>query len=436
MRVQWKSRALLAILLIAPLALAGATRAHAQIVITPAAPTSPNTGSGFPVGNPVPGLFALLPGDDYTVTGSEITTGDIFVAPAAAAGAATLNISSGVNITASPAGGIIGPGSTSALVVNGGGQGQPFANSNRPTAITVNIGTTAAPATGVNLTSSGQGVIWLQGPNATLNVVGASPGAVMITGAGQAIPGGSISAGTNQEATAVTVQQGATANITNATLNLNSPPGFQQASEMALCVGGCGLSGSFGPPPNGGNGGNATLNNVVINDTTNTSAGIWASRTGTTLTMTGGSINLLPGSDNSQAVHADINARPVLNNVAITTDGANSVGALARTFEPGNTGIPGGFASGIITLNQGSSITTNGANSTGVLAAGAGLARAGNSTTGAVTSVNPSQIILNGTDAVPIDITTNGMNSTALAVCSCSQVSFSDPFFGPTFVQW
>jgi len=151
--------------------------------------------------------------------------------------------------------------------------------------------------------------------------------------------------------------------------------------------------------------------------------------------MTGGSINLLPGSDNSQAVHADINAMPVLNNVAITTDGANSVGALARTFEPGNTGTPGGFASGIITLNNGSSITTNGANSTGVLAAGAGIPRVGNSPSGAPTGVfPPSQIILDGT-AAPIDITTNGMNSTALAVCSCSQVAFSDPNFGPTFVQ-
>jgi hypothetical protein len=402
-RFQWQSGALLTILVIVPLLLAASDRANAQ-------------------------ALPLPPGATTDFTGVETAAGDVFRAPVAPAGAGTvLNITGPAMITTSP------NGTDSAIVVNGGGLGQNTGtgnNNNQPTNITVNV-----TGTGVNLASSGQSVIWLVGSGATLNATGASgPGDLMFTGSGTATPA-RPGVGGSQEATAVTVQNGATANITNATLNLNSPPGFQQAAEMALCVGGCGLSGSVGPPPNGGNGGNATLNNVVINSTTNTSAGIWASRTGK-LTMTGGSINLLPGSDNSQGVHADINAMPVLNGVAITTDGANSVGALARTFEPGNTGTPGGFASGIITLNDGSSITTNGANSTGVLAAGAGVPRVGNQANGAPTGVfPPSQIMLNGTAAVPIDITTNGMNSIALAVCSCSQVSFSDQNFGPTFLQ-
>src|SRR5262249_18880142 len=147
---------------------------------------------------------------------------------------------------------------------------------------------------------SGQAVIWLTGPNAMMTAAGASfPSDLMFVGEGMAFPG-NLPSSTNQEATVITVQNGATANLTNATLTFDGPPGFQPASEMALCVGGCGLSGAVGDSITpGGVGGNASLNNVDIIDNATQSAGIWVSRTGT-MTMTGGSITLGPNTANSQ----------------------------------------------------------------------------------------------------------------------------------------
>ena len=416
-RVQSKSSALPIILLTAALDFAAATGANGQTTVTTTLNIPPNPATGFPV--------TLGAGSTVNVGGNTTidpgTTGNIFNAPTSGS-AATLNINSGlgapgpITIIAGPPTAPTAP--MSSLVVNGGGTGQPFMNNNTPSAINVDI-----TGSGVNLSSSGQAVIWLNGPAATLTATGStgSPGDLVFSGTGRAFPN-NLPNSTNQEATAITVQNGAMATLTNATLNFNGPPAFQQAAESVLCVGACGLTGSYGSSTTpGGIGGTAILNNVVINDSANTSAGLWVSRTGEMM-MTGGSINLGPGAVNGQGVHADINGRPILNNVAITTMGDNSVGAVARTFEPGNAGqFFGQFAAGIITLNAGSSITTTGADSTGALAAGAGIPKAGNSATGAVIGTFPSEVIFNGTADMPANITTMGLDSTALSVCACGQ---------------
>src|SRR5262249_7175731 len=150
------------------------------------------------------------------------------------------------------------------------------------------------------------------GPNAMLTASGmtvpstAVAGDVVFTGSGTPTPFG-VPALRAQEATVVSVQNGATANLNNVTLNLGGPIGFLPASKMALCAGGCGETGD----PGTNTGGNFVLNNVVINVSSANSDGIWVSRLRTTQqTMTGGSITTT--GDSSQAVHADLSGAPTL----------------------------------------------------------------------------------------------------------------------------
>src|SRR5262245_57959279 len=136
MRAQWKSRALLTIRLIAPLAVMAASSANAQIAITPSLAGPP---------------FNLSGGTAYTVHSDPSptnTTGNVFVAPTGTT-PATLNITGPITINAGPP--IAPTAPMSSLVVNGGGIGQPSQNNNTASAIDVNV-----TGSGVNFTSSGQ----------------------------------------------------------------------------------------------------------------------------------------------------------------------------------------------------------------------------------------------------------------------------------------
>src|ERR1700733_14032210 len=323
--VQRKSRALPIILLTAALDFAAASGASGQTTVTSGGihniPPLPPT--GFPV--TLKGGATVNVGGNTTIN----TIGDVFRAPTSGS-TATLNINSGagtpgpITITTGSA----SPVTDSALVVNAGGLGQPGNNNHTSTAIHVTV--QDAPGDPVVLTSSGHAVFWGWGSGATLTALGTTPNDLMFVGNGIPInfagQPGAIPGQAAQEATVVTVQNGATANLTNLTLLLGGPDSTLPAasSKMALCLGGCGESGD----PGSNTGGNATLNNVVIDATSGTSAGIWVSRLGT-MTMEGGSVTTTGA--NSQAVHADLSGAPTLTDVAITTTGNNSVGAWANT---------------------------------------------------------------------------------------------------------
>jgi outer membrane autotransporter protein len=425
-RVQWQSRALLTILLIAPLALAAASGANAQtITIGPNTTLAPPQLHGPPFYVPGgPMTNSLSPGQTANVVGPVTITGgtgiggslgDVFRAPTTnITNPAILNIggstSTGpITITTGPTTLGIPPTADSALVVNGGGLGAPNNVNSTNTGINVNV--TGTPGAPVALSSSGHGVIWLWGPNATLTAMGMTvpsttvPGDVVFTGSGTptnfAGGEGAVAGLRAQEATVVTVQNGATADLTNVTLDLVGPAGFLPASKIALCAGGCGETGD----PGTNTGGNFDLNNVVINVSSDNSAGMWVSRLGTMQAMVGGSITTTGA--NSTGVHADLSGAPTLTDVDITMTGINSLGAQAATFVTGDVNPRQNFSTGSVTINGGS-ITMEGDNSTAVKASGS-YAFAGGST---------ATVTLNGTT-----ILTMGAGSTGLAVCACDGVS-------------
>ena len=282
-----------------------------------------------------------------------------------------------------------------------------------PTAVEVTV--TGSAAVPINLTSHGPGVFWLFGPNSTLTVTGPN-----VTLAADGNVGG-------QEATVVTVQAEATATLTNIRLQLGGNPGMTAGEgqrlpvpdKMALCVGGCGLTGGgTGAQISGFNvGANATLENVVIDVTSDTSAGIWVSRNpgpaqvvpANFLTVNDSTITM--HGPNSLGIQSDINGQPVLNGVTITTMGTNSNGAFASTFAGDTiqqTEPDAQFARGTITINGGL-ITTEGANSTAAMAAGG--------FSGTVPGGLDATVTLSGTT-----IMTEGDHSNGLVACFCQTV--------------
>jgi hypothetical protein len=375
-RVQWQSRVLQIILLTATLDFVAASGANGQTIniTNPMALTVPSTT------NVGPGTAVLTN-----------PTQDVFVAPLSNTTPGqpqpTLGIT-GATTSTGPASGP--PTNTSGLVVNGGGTNPAGAglttNNQSNTAI-------KATVTDSNLSSSGHGVVWFVGPNAMLTASGGTwTGSGTPTNFASAIPPINVFPGlAPQEATVVTVQNGATADLSDMTLNLTGPDGFLPASKMALCVGGCGETGDLGRNI----GGTAMLSNVAINVTSNNSAGIWVSRV-SNVTVTDGSIN--GAGNNGQGVHADANGSMTLNDVPITMGGSNSLGVFAFTAAVANLGSTG-TPTGTVTINGGSIIMT-GPNSTGAMASGA-------DSRGAAATVT-----LNGTQ-----VATTGAGSNGLAVC-------------------
>ena len=386
------------------LALAGATRAHAQAIdITN--PMSLTAGTTTNVG---PGTVVLTN-----------PTLDVFVAPTLSGTAGTtpgqpqaiLNIM-GATISTGPASGPPIDMTSTGLVVNGGGTTSAGAglttNNQSNTAI-------KATVTDSNLSSTGHGVVWLVGPNAMLTANGGT-----WTGSGTptnfqppAVPGDApnIFPGLGaQEATVVTVQNGASADLSNMTLDLFGPDGFLPASKMALCVGGCGVTGDLGRNV----GGTATLDDVAITVTSGNSAGIWVSRI-SNVNVTDGSITV--EGNNGQGVHADSSGSLTLTDNPIIMNGSNSLGVFAFTTNAVRN-LGAGTPTGMVTIDGGSIMTT-GPNSTGAMASGADA------------NGVPATVVLNGTT-----IETTGENSNGLAACACGVVagraSDTNPDFNST----
>jgi outer membrane autotransporter protein len=357
-RAQWRPRALRAILLIAPLALAAARGADAQTFIGPGTITS-----------------------TQTVTAAN--------SPATVVGNTTINVPGGDGIDAPP---YHGPGGT------------------------LNINTEAAPnVTGrgpISITSGGTGVaaIFPSSP-ATINISSGPSGNVTIQSGGAALGvSGDVSlTATNANGGSlifqstgnygVAAQFGASVNITGATIISNGPAGVLIGGNLTDV-------GAIG---------NLTNVNIIANN----AIGLVATRMGTTATMSGGSITVT--GSGLAGLYSDTNGVTNTTNVAISTTGANSYGALAEAVIPstplispggGTINITGGsittqgmgafgvFAQGqpsvpsTITLNN-STINTAGTGAAGYRADG-GTISATNTTTQTSGTAAPGGILSNG----------------------------------------
>ena len=265
---------------------------------------------------------------------------------------------------------MIGPGSiTSTVNVT-----SPGATVVGNTQITIPVG-----SGGSGIINLGGGALTLDttaGPNPGVAIIIHSPGSgVFADGAGSSITGitttpGSLSVNSSGGANGIDAENGAT---------LDLPDGATVTS-----VGGVGvrLGGSDFPT---GSIGNLTDVNITA---TASGIGVAGTRSGTVVTMMGGSITVL--GDGSLGLFADTRGVINLTNVPIMMNGSGSIAAFAESTLGGSVATRQTYGSGTINITGGS-ITNSGASATGAFADGM-----------------PSTITLNGTA-----VTMTGDNSLA-----------------------